>query len=528
MNSANFLAKFIGSGFFPKELPPPFSSHALSHNLAVVGAAWVGDGRSAPTTRADIFTIPRHGRHRRRLSTPNPVSQFYLAKAISENWSTLASHIEKSPITLFKTARSSAATRVFEPIDFSDIEARKNSILSRCDSALMADISRYYPTIYTHSIAWALHGKEYCKKHLHDKASKALLGNLLDDLVRKGQDSQSLGIPLGPDTSIVVSEIIGSAIDRLVCKALKLDDETAFRYTDDFYIGLREGRTPEKVHSQISSALSVYELELANEKTRIVASGARADPDWALEISQFRLPVEARRKRKAIDYYFKRAFHLAQANPTQNVLSYVVSRSRAFNIDRENWESYEEFILQCGRANSTTIELIVRILIDADKDDMPLNRKWIEVFISDLLLKNSALEHHWEVCWLLFLSRELRIELPEPIIDSCQRVESSAIGLLLLDLGSRDLARVGGLKHRLVNGITASDFQTGEWLVLYEGARQGWLGKDAREAVLSDKYLGTLIRNDIKFYLEKKSVPRIDKERLSPAGASYDPAYFRF
>jgi hypothetical protein len=74
---------------------------------------------------------------------------------------------------------------------------------------LKTDIARFYPSIYTHSIPWALHGKDAARK---DKEYK-LLGNRLDLWMRETQDKQTGGIPIGPDTSFVVGEVIASAID---------------------------------------------------------------------------------------------------------------------------------------------------------------------------------------------------------------------------------------------------------------------------------------------------------------------------
>src|SRR6185312_11663464 len=61
-----------------------------------------------------------------------------------------------------------------------------------------ADVTRFYQSIYTHSVSWALHGKETAKKKMKDKG---LVGNVLDEVLRSGQDGQTIGIPTGPDTS---------------------------------------------------------------------------------------------------------------------------------------------------------------------------------------------------------------------------------------------------------------------------------------------------------------------------------------
>jgi hypothetical protein len=329
MQHLDLFKRFLGTGYFPKELPPPFTTYAFSQLADVLLTKWQGDGRNGPRTRSDAFSIPRYGRTRRKLSIPNPISHYYLSKCVSDNWDSIIEHIGKSEITLFQPAQSAKATRVFDPIDFPGVESRKNAILSRCDNALAADVSRFYPTIYTHSIAWALHDKVWCKQNVNTATLKSSLGQQLDDLVRKGQDGQSLGIPLGLDTSIVLAEIIGSTIDQQLQKELGLTGDIAIRYTDDFFIGVRDGKTPETTLAVLSAALSTFELEIGSDKTRLAMAGTRAEPDWALELSQFRFPTDESRQRKALEFYFKTAFNLAQKNPSQNVLAYCVARAQS-------------------------------------------------------------------------------------------------------------------------------------------------------------------------------------------------------
>jgi len=58
---------------------------------------------------------------------------------------------------------------------------------------LLTDINRFYGSIYTHSIAWALHTKSTAKSN----RTLSLLGNKIDYWVRMGQDQQTVGIPIG-------------------------------------------------------------------------------------------------------------------------------------------------------------------------------------------------------------------------------------------------------------------------------------------------------------------------------------------
>src|SRR5690606_26294321 len=81
-------------------------------------------------------------------------------------------------------------------------------------AALYADFSRYFPTIYTHALEWAVHGKAASKAALRSKPKRILWGSELDTYVRCMQDGQTQGLPIGPDTSYILAELLGSAIDE--------------------------------------------------------------------------------------------------------------------------------------------------------------------------------------------------------------------------------------------------------------------------------------------------------------------------
>ena len=95
---------------------------------------------------------------------------------------------------------------------------------------LQVDISRFYHSIYTHSIAWALHGKAQAKAN----RSRSLYGNALDEDVRKTRDGQTMGVPIGPDTSRIISEIVAAAIDLDLQQ--RLGEVVGVRWVDDYFL----------------------------------------------------------------------------------------------------------------------------------------------------------------------------------------------------------------------------------------------------------------------------------------------------
>ena len=54
------------------------------------------------------------------------------------------------------------------------------------------------------------------------------LGARLDKAVRKGQDNQTVGIPVGPDTFRVIAEIVAVSIDARVQAELNCRQTASF------------------------------------------------------------------------------------------------------------------------------------------------------------------------------------------------------------------------------------------------------------------------------------------------------------
>ncbi|WPL83219.1 RNA-directed DNA polymerase [Bordetella hinzii] len=157
-----------------------------------------------------------------------------------------------------------------------------------------ADIKRFYPSIYTHSIAWAIHGKSFIRrpKNLHNFDH---VGNRLDKLFQNANDGCTNGIPIGPVVSDLIGELIAAAVDRIFTKAIKAKgiDCEAVRFKDDYRILVKsesDGRTAIKL---LQASLKEYSLELSDEKTKIYSLPDGLFRNW---VSRYHL-VHPRKKR---------------------------------------------------------------------------------------------------------------------------------------------------------------------------------------------------------------------------------------
>ena len=106
---------------------------------------------------------------------------------------------------------SDTDSRAIKGINFALHRAKKGYLEATADWLVKTDISRFYPSIYTHSIPWAAYGKERVKAGLD--FYKGSFADRLDLLVRSCNRNQTIRLPIGPETSRIIAEIISSRID---------------------------------------------------------------------------------------------------------------------------------------------------------------------------------------------------------------------------------------------------------------------------------------------------------------------------
>jgi hypothetical protein len=308
-----------------------------------------------------------------------------MAALIADEWVAIRSFLRKSSVSEFKPVFDLEGGRTFFGLDFRLIERRTIELLSRYRSCLKTDISRYYHTIYTHSIPWALYGKAHCKANLHSQQFIKSLGNRLDQVVRQSQQNQTIGIPVGPDTSRVIGEIIGAAIEQLMSQSLPNFSERALRYIDDISIGFDERDSVELILAAITKAFSHFELDINVEKTIVLGVGETVSPEWLSSLRNFRVSRDSDRQQADLEHYFKSALYFAERNPRDRVLVYAIKRTRSFRIHNDVWLYYIGFLLRLCRKDPSCIPNAAQIIIEGNFNRRPVDVALLRKFIIDIM-----------------------------------------------------------------------------------------------------------------------------------------------
>lgn len=136
---------------------------------------------------------------------------------------------------------------------------------------LKLDISRCFDSIYTHSIAWAIMGKDSVKNAIATGKVKALnetFAGSFDSLMQQLNYKETNGIVIGPEFSRIFAELILQSVDREVFLLLKNKgvihgaDYEIYRYVDDYFIFYNEEQDRDSIYEELQFSLQKYKLYL--------------------------------------------------------------------------------------------------------------------------------------------------------------------------------------------------------------------------------------------------------------------------
>ncbi|WP_215751731.1 antiviral reverse transcriptase Drt3b [Gluconobacter sp. P5E10] len=141
------------------------------------------------------------------------------------------------------------------------------------DAMVQIDVSKCFDSIYTHSLPWAVLGKDQTKFSLDE--SKATFGGRFDALMQNLNHKETNGIVIGPEFSRVFAEIILQSVDAELLTQLakvanlthKVDYEI-FRYVDDFFVFYNEESAQVKIFETLQDILKTKKLSINTAKIK--------------------------------------------------------------------------------------------------------------------------------------------------------------------------------------------------------------------------------------------------------------------
>ncbi|MDD3150606.1 MAG: RNA-directed DNA polymerase [Candidatus Gastranaerophilales bacterium] len=222
----------------------------------------------------------------RKFQFIHPIVYLELVNKIIDNWEFIQKHFKANQVDkihycpIFKKEskhKKQKKTQILSYLEDIEKESIKKSLKFRYMSKL--DITDCYSSVYTHSVAWALHTQQVAKNNRKNrftlrgkKTDLPLIGNDVDFLLRAMQGGQTNGIPQGSILMDFIAEIILIYIDKLLGDKLfceKIIEYEIVRYRDDYRIFTKEKNDNEKIIKILSEILIDFNFRLNTNKTEI-------------------------------------------------------------------------------------------------------------------------------------------------------------------------------------------------------------------------------------------------------------------
>lgn len=140
------------------------------------------------------------------------------------------------------------------------------------DCMVQIDVSKCFDSIYTHSLPWAILGKDQTKFSLNE--SKSTFSGRFDSLMQNLNHRETNGIVIGPEFSRIFAEIILQSVDaELMALLAKADlthrvDYEIFRYVDDFFVFYNKESTQLTILHTLQECLKSKKLSINTAKIK--------------------------------------------------------------------------------------------------------------------------------------------------------------------------------------------------------------------------------------------------------------------
>lgn len=242
----------------------------------------------------------------RPIQIANPYLYYLLVKIITNkgNWTALkkrfeefkVSQIEVASILKVKGEKDKSHKAASVTSWWENVEQRSIELSLKYRYMFVTDITNCYASMYTHTIAWALMGKEEAKEKMQ---CKGLLGNIIDHYIQGMQFGQTNGIPQGSVLFDFIAEIILGYADKQLADKLAangIEKYTILRYRDDYRIFSNSKDELEKIAFFLQEVLTELNLQLNTKKTMltedVVTDSIKKDKVWYVT----NIPIYKKRK----------------------------------------------------------------------------------------------------------------------------------------------------------------------------------------------------------------------------------------
>lgn len=519
------LTRLLERGFYPSELPPTYGTRNFA---SAIGALAPASNYVGSTTSFDgaTFRGPL-----RTFGVVNPVSYFLLSDFIADNWSNIKSIYALSSCSGMRPTFPPSTTqgRAIGTATLATKRKRQRHLASVYPVILNVDINRFYGSVYTHSIPWAVLGKEDAKARYRARTLGGHWSDTLDKLVRGCNQAQTIGIPIGPDTSRLLSEIVLSRIDAELTQAGSgLSSSQIYHAIDDYQFGVLSSHEAEDAETRFVRVISRYGLRLNDFKTSVQHGLSFAPSNFQRSFDTLRGHDD-----NFVEQFFEVLYSLVKSHQDANVIGYALKRFARVLAARPQQALVQEYLQRLLYAAPHQARFVLPLLLGIyQRDGATTDTNRIIKWGVDVCARRNDVGN---LLWFLYSAIFLRLRMGAALSAQCLAMSNELVDVVLLHGRSEGLFSVEIAKLR--SRYRSAEFSSSAWLPLYEVERRAWdVSPSFTKIGTGDDPGGhyqTLRANAVEFYLtdrDRFAVEAFDGWNLSQDNfqvREWNPADFR-
>jgi len=465
-------------GYFPESyvLPPCFC--VSKHPRFGKRYTCLRDNRfKPPTSQLCEVHFPKTELTDQTFGTIDPKIHSDIANEIARGWGTILDLIfnqSKSvysysfPIPLSTTTPGMIDTLRAGRMIYEWIEMAENDLVEeayRYNYLVKTDVKNFYPSIYTHSIAWALHTKSIIRSN-NNRYNFNFLGNRIDKLFQNANDGCTVGIPIGPVVSDIIAEILLSAVDLSISEHLSRRKVLGVRFKDDYRFLCKTEEDCKVVTKHLQKGLKGFNLLLNEKKTEIVELPEGIFREWVSKYNIIRPQRGVQLTFREFQELYLGVLRIDREIPgtgvTDRFIADVTNKSYSpnFSVSPIHVDKIISLLLLLVQRRIKSFPRILG-LIEAMMETVGQTRvtETVEKHLNKLLeaLAKEPEDNQYQISWILYFLRSNNLKInvtastADPILMSIQSNRGRVftdVGDFRLFRGVREARRYGSLlKH---------------------------------------------------------------------------------
>ena len=501
----------LAKGYFPKELPPNF----FSEHFAMYAASRGGRATLKTYKPADGFTkcaqyeLALAGGGRRPLALPHPASYAALAQLVAQSFRRLLKKSGRSSCSrsrpVYETTGHRALRTSLHP---SSLARERAAVRGGARYLLRADVSQFYPSLYTHAIGWAIDPKLRDKAHWRNNN---LLGKKLDQALMNLQGKISQGIPIGTDISFLLAEVVLAQVDA----EIGIPRDGAVRWFDDYELACNTMEEAERWLGSLHRGLASFGLRVNPVKTKIIPLPDPALDLWQASLAEASKKLGDRTTATQIMTFFDEAFRLRTNHPDAPVLNYALGmlfrmRAPEGHVARIG----QSCITQAALAEPGCAQKAFAVLTYWSLNGFKFEASLVKHTISQIVLQQRHRGFSSDVSWGLSFAHQFKLELTPKAVSALAACDDDCIALQALHLRRSGLVPKTFVSRALTTAVRGADLDGANWLLLYEAHRQGFAGA-TKQFVPKHALFGDMLARSVAFYREVPAYTAV----IHPGGA---------